>query len=119
MELQETLVAKEKELLLPETRHSTARLKELLSEDFVEIGQNGNKFGLNEVLEKLPREAGWSARISDIEFRMINEYVAQVFYIAIIYGDKDSKGTYSKRSSIWKNESGVWRMIFHQGTKIS
>jgi hypothetical protein len=26
------------------------------------------------------------------------------------------KVSYSMRSSIWKNENGKWRMIFHQGT---
>lgn len=119
MDLRKLLVTKEHELILPETRHSPTRLKELLSDDFVEIGQNGNQFGLNEVLESLPKEQGWSAKISDIEFRMLNEDIAQILYTAIIYGNEVNLGTFSKRSTIWKNESGVWRMVFHQGTKIS
>ncbi len=118
MKLQETLVEKEKELLLSETRYSATRLRELLSENFIEIGQSGNVFGLNEVLDSLPKENGWSAKIYDIEFRVITEDITQIFYTAIIYDSEDNNSTYSKRSSIWKNESGVWKMIFHQGSKI-
>lgn len=103
---------------MPETRHSTARLIELLSERFVEIGQSGNKFGLDEVIRDLPKEQGWSAEISDIEFRMLSDDIAQLLYTAVIRGNGDRPASHSKRSSIWGNESGVWRMLFHQGTKL-
>ena len=118
MDLQDILVAKEKKLLLPETRHSTTKLTELLSEKFVEIGQSGNKFGLDEILRDLPKEQGWSAEISGIEFRMLSDDIAQLLYTAVIRNNRDSDESRSKRSSIWGNESGVWRMLFHQGTRL-
>ena len=119
MKLRDILITKENQLLLPQTRHSTTKLKESLSEDFIEIGASGKKFGLKEVLENLPQEEDWSAKISDIEFRRISETVAQLFYNCVIYHDTSDKGSYSIRSSIWKHESDTWKMIFHQGTKIS
>lgn len=75
MKLIDILITKENQLLLPEARHSTTKLKELLSENFIEIGASGKKFGIKEVLENLPKEKHWSAKISDIEFRMISEMV--------------------------------------------
>lgn len=118
MKLIDILIAKENELLLPETRKSTTKLKELLSENFIEIGSSGKIFALKEVLENLPKEKDWRAKISDISFRMISEDVAQLFYDCVIYHHSDEKGSYSRRSSIWKNESDTWKIIFHQGTRI-
>ncbi|MEM6402804.1 MAG: DUF4440 domain-containing protein [Cyanobacteria bacterium P01_D01_bin.116] len=119
MKLIDILIKKENQLLLPEIRHSTTKLKELLSENFIEIGSSGKKFRLKEVLENLSKEKDWSAKISNIEFRMINEDVAQLFYNCVIYHNLDDKGSYSIRNLIWTNESDTWKMIFHQGTKIS
>ena len=119
MKLRDILINKENQLLLPQTRQSQIKLKELLSESFIEIGSSGKKFGLKEVLENLPKEKDWSAKISNIEFRMINEDVAQLFYNCVIYHNLDDKGSYSIRNSIWTNESDTWKMIFHQGTEIS
>lgn len=51
MKLIDILITKENQLLLPEARHSTTKLKELLSENFIEIGASGKKFGIKEVLE--------------------------------------------------------------------
>ena len=79
MKLRDILINKENQLLLPQTRQSQIKLKELLSESFIEIGSSGKKFGLKEVLENLPKEKDWSAKISNIEFRMITEEVAQLF----------------------------------------
>ncbi|MEO0687131.1 MAG: hypothetical protein AAFY76_19300, partial [Cyanobacteria bacterium J06649_11] len=64
-------------------------------------------------------EKDWNAKISDIEFRMISEDVAQLFYNCLIYHNSDDKGSYSRRTSIWKHESDNWKIVFHQGTKIS
>ena len=119
MKLIDILIKKENQLLLPEIRHSTTKLKELLSENFIEIGSSGKKFRLKEVLENLSKEKDWSAKISNIEFRMINEDVAQLFYNCVIYHNLDDKGSYSIRNLNWTNESDTWKMIFHQGTKIS
>lgn len=119
MKLIDILKNKENELLLPQTRCSTVKLKELISENFIEIGSSGKKFGFQEILKKLPQERNWSAEISDIEFRIVAEDVAQLIYNCVIYSSANDKGRYSRRSSIWKKESNTWKMIFHQGTKVS
>jgi len=118
MKIKEELIAKEKELLLPKTRHSPIKLKELISKDFIEIGSSGRKFGRKEVLKELPREQNFRAEISDIEFRMINAGVAQLIYTAKIYHENNEQFSYSRRNSIWKIESDTWKMVFHQGTKM-
>lgn len=118
MNIEEELIIKEKELLLPETRHSIKKLKELISKEFIEIGSSGRKFGFNEVLEELPNEQNFRVEISDIEFRMIDDDVAQIFYIAKIVCGTENTGNYSRRNSIWRNNSGEWKMVFHQGTRM-
>lgn len=119
MKLYDLLIAKEKGLLTQEIRSSTSKLTSLLSEQFIEIGTRGNRFGLEEVLQSLPRNSEWRAEISDVEFRQIGENVAQFIYTCKIVRDQNDAGSLSKRSSIWRNELDGWKMVFHQGSKIA
>ena len=56
MRLRKKIINLEKALLTFEVRQSAAKLTELLSEDFKEIGASGACFGLAEILEHLPCE---------------------------------------------------------------
>jgi len=118
MALADIIIEKEKALLTLGVRSSVEKLKSLLSNEFKEVGASGAYFGLREVLECLPGDGNWSCKTQDWEFRMLNSEIAQTIHKAfIVHSDKD-EGTYSRRTSIWKNESGEWKMIYHQGTKV-
>ncbi len=118
--LKEIIIAKEKDLLTFEVRSSAKKLKELISDDFKEIGASGAYFGLSEVLERLPTEASWcwSAQTQDWEFRFLSDDIAQTIHRAFIIHNQEDEGVYSRRMSIWRKEKGLWKMYYHQGTKI-
>jgi hypothetical protein len=115
----ELLIKQEKALLTYEVRRSPEQLRSLISDDFREIGASGAYFGLAEVLENLPRSAqNWSAVAQNFECRQLSDHMAQVVFQCVITHNMDSEPVYSLRSSIWRRETGHWKMIFHQGTKV-
>ena len=120
MEHCELLIKNEKALLTDEIRHSPDRLRSLISDDFREIGASGAYLGLADVLEELPLSAeNWSAIAQNFECRKLGDDIMQVIFQCVITHDRNSEPVYSLRSSIWRLEDGQWKMVFHQGTKIS
>ena len=118
MSLAETIIEKENALLTWEVRSSADKLRSLLSVEFREVGASGAYFGLSEVLESLLSEENWSCKTKDWEFRALSDDVVQTIHRAFVVHFEGDKGVYSRRTSIWRNESGEWKMIYHQGTKI-
>ncbi|SDJ88701.1 DUF4440 domain-containing protein [Microbulbifer yueqingensis] len=120
MTLSDEIIAREKSLLSFEVRSSPAKLKELLSEEFKELGASGAYFELEEVLDRLPQEEFWSAKAGEWEFRLLADNVVQVMYKAIVVKGQDeaSSYSYSHRTSIWRIEAGLWKMVYHQGTRV-
>lgn len=120
MENRELLINNEKALLTYEVRRSPERLRVLISDDFREIGASGACFGLAEVLESAPLNTqNWSAVAQNFDCRQLSDYIAQVVFQCIITHDMDSEPVYSLRSSIWRLEGERWKLVFHQGTKVS
>ena len=118
MNLAETIIAKEKSLLTWDVRSSTEKLRSLLSSEFKEVGASGAYFGLAQVLESLPSEEGWCCKTKDWEFRALAKDIVQTIHLAFVAHFEGDEGVYSRRTSIWKNESGEWKMIYHQGTQV-
>lgn len=110
------LIALEQRLLEPQVRASAAQLSELIAPDFIEVGASGHRFGLDEVLTRLPQEQPPQFKNSDFELRLLSDNIAQLCYKAsIIYSESDTR--HSRRTSIWRlNEEQKWQMIYHQGT---
>lgn len=118
MTLAEILIKKEKALLTFDVRSSVEKLKSLLSNEFKEVGASGAYYGLSEVIECLPAEENWSCKTQDWEFRLLSSDIAQTIHRAFIVHFDGDEGVFSRRTSIWKKESGEWKMIYHQGTKV-
>lgn len=119
MELREEIINLEKALLTFEVRQSAAKLTEMLSEDFKEIGSSGACLGLAEILENLPRERDWSATTQDWEFRTLSEDIVQTICNACIKKSGSATEAYSRRTSIWRLEGEFWKMVYHQGTLVA
>jgi hypothetical protein len=119
LELKDQIIEQEKTLLTYEVRHSVEMLKSLLSDEFREIGSSGTFYTLNDILQQLPNEKDLSVKIEDINFRMLSDSIAILTYKAFVLEGPNDRGEHSLRSSIWRNEIGKWKMIFHQGTNIS
>ncbi len=118
MEIEADLIEQEKALLTPEVRSSEARLRSLLSPDFLEIGASGDFFGLDSLLNSLPQETAWSAVAQDFEHRRLSPELVQLFYRAAVSRENGSGTTYSRRTSIWKKDGSGWKMVYHQGTAV-
>ncbi|MDN3650078.1 DUF4440 domain-containing protein [Reinekea marina] len=118
MDLEAQIISLEKSLLTIEVRKSKTELLERIAPGFKEIGASGSYFGLDSILERLPTEQSWSAKVQDFEFRQINPEFCQLVFRAYIKSHEADSGTYSHRSSFWQKFEDGWKVIFHQGTKV-
>jgi hypothetical protein len=111
----------EQRLLQPDVRGSPDVVGDFLDDEFVEFGSSGRVYDKAEIISALAKEQDQepdgqiSAR--DFRLRMLSDEVALITYRT----DRDSRDRRfsSLRSSIWKNQNGRWRMVFHQGTPAS
>jgi len=117
--LKNHLVSLEKQLLIPSVRANIDELKRLISDDFIEVGASGRRFGINDVLVRLPQESSPQFKNYDFELRLLSESLAQLCYGAtIIYNDDEIR--HSRRTSLWRqNQDGLWQICYHQGTPCS
>lgn len=103
----------EMELLDPESRRNAARVTELLSDDFIEFGSSGRVYEKRMLIEMIAKEARARVLIRDFAVKELSGSVALVTYRTV-----GQAGQEARRSSIWVNDSGRWKMVFHQGTRI-
>lgn len=117
MENGELILILEKELLKPEIRKSTEKLRELLSEDFIEYCSSGVIY--NYKIDDTFYKDNVSFELSEFNSKELSKDCILVTYkIDKIY-HKDNVIKSSIRSSIWKLYDGKWKMVFHQGTLIT
>lgn len=112
----ELLYDLEKMLHLYEVRSKKSELIKFLSPTFFEFGSSGKKLTLENVLEILVKEDGSTVIESfNYESKQLSDNVYLIAYISR-HVSKDHSEEFI-RSSIWRNNSGIWQMEFHQGTK--
>ena len=104
----------EEELWREETRFDDQRMREVISEDFIEFGRSGRKYELEDTLsfEKKPIDAVFP--LPNFKARLLSKDVAQVTYnSAVTYS---GVVLFARRSSIWSRINDSWQLRFHQGT---
>ncbi len=115
--LKSILIELEERLFRADVRSSSSELDQLISDDFIEIGASGLRFGKANVLERLPTEVAPEITARDYELRMLGLDCAQLLYKAEVFKIEQLSPVYSHRCSIWRRSvSGQWQMIYHQGT---
>jgi hypothetical protein len=107
------LRASEQSLLDPETRRDPALVSALLSKDFQEFGASGRVWSREQILELLATESYDPPTMEDFKCHCLAEEVVLVTYRTVRKGESAAL-----RSSIWIKEAGVWRIRFHQGTRV-
>jgi hypothetical protein len=112
------LLSLETTLLDPAVRRDRSRVSELLAEDFVEFGSSGRVWTRNRILDLLAIEEYLPPTIEDFECRQISSTAIFATYRAVRVDALTGTRTVTLRSSIWKRETGVWRIHFHQGTRV-
>lgn len=111
------LRACEEALLNPAVRRDRAQVAALLSEDFHEFGASGRVWTRQQVLDLLATEAFLPPVIEDFACSQIAQGVVLATYRTARTDPRTNEHTATLRSSLWREESGKWRLRFHQGTR--
>lgn len=112
-ELADHLQTLEEALLTTVVRQSTERLRELLTDDFFEIGSSGRLLYQDwdqTTLQLDPIEA----ELSEFTLHPLTEGHVLVTYRLV----QPVLNRETRRSSIWVFVDGRWKMRFHQGTVV-
>jgi glyoxylase I family protein len=110
---------REEALLNPAVRRDRAQVEILLDEDFLEFGSSGRVWTRDQIFELLAIETYTPAHIEDFACTLLAPNVALITYRAVRTDGGSGIRSSSLRSSIWTNQSGAWRLRFHQGTRTS
>jgi hypothetical protein len=117
-ELTAQLLPLEESHLLIAVRSDRDRLAAILHESFTEIGSSGRTYTRADILDSLPNEPPAQRTLEGFQARQLSFDIALTTYTTC-RTDPTTKQTHrARRSSIWKHESGQWRLFFHQGTPI-
>lgn len=105
----------ERLLLEDEVRHSIRHLERLLHDDFREFGSSGRVYDKSMMIDMMMREdRGGQPDVVIREFRVTSVVPDATL---VTYRTVGASGQV-RRSSIWVQQEGRWRLIFHQGTKL-
>lgn len=110
--LENHLRALEEDLLQPDVRKS-ARVAELLADEFIEFGSSGRTFDKRKIIATLLDETPVQVTLSEFRLQLLADNIALVTYRTHRH---TAPPVFALRSSIWKLANGQWRVIFHQGT---
>jgi hypothetical protein len=91
-------------------------LSRLLADECVEFGASGLRYNKQQILGaiKSRRRGEGDVMLSEFEVDDLGPGVVLVTYRALRLANLTP--VCSWRSSIWRNEDGQWRLVFHQGT---
>jgi ribonuclease HI len=113
------LIAGERALVDPAVRRDRAKVGALLAEDFVEFGSSGQVWNRQTILDLLEGENEFTApALEEMRCEPIGPDAALVTYKTV---GPENAGARNRtlRSSIWVRKAGLWKVRFHQGTKVA
>ncbi len=115
-QIKDLILKLENKLLLSEVRGSAQRLGEILSPGFFEFGSSGTVYQFNEgdTFPGFPPHI----RVEIIDFCItpLAQSCVLATYTCVKHNEQSGEIGRSLRSSVWRETSGVWKIIFHQGT---
>jgi hypothetical protein len=115
-DLAEHIRTLEEKMLESSFRKSSREFAELLTDDFVEFGSSGRVFDKAAILRELSEESPAELSLRDFAAARLAEGVVQATYVSM---RETPEGVIeSLRCSIWVLRGGVWKIRFHQGTRI-
>jgi hypothetical protein len=107
-------VTGELRLLDRAVRRSPEQVAALLHRDFVEFGASGRRWDAASVLAVM---SGADADEPPIEVTELSAVVLAPGVVHVTYVSNAS-GRVARRSSLWRESEGEWRLWFHQGTLV-
>jgi hypothetical protein len=113
---QEELLALERALLEPETRHNPGWLDRTLAPDMIEFGRSGRRYDKDAIIAALVAETPSPVPRFELIADAVAELAPDVALVTYRLEPLVETEQASLRSSIWRREDGRWRLVFHQGT---
>ncbi|MDP4549794.1 DUF4440 domain-containing protein [Alkalihalobacillus macyae] len=111
LEFKKRILDLELQLLKPRIRQSPTEIDKLLAEEFFEFGSSGA------VWSKEDSVGGQGLSVRDMTLTNFEINLLAEGVVLATYHVKDlTRNQNTLRSSIWKLDSGHWKMFFHQGT---
>lgn len=101
-------------LLDPRVRADRDQVDRLLHDEFLEFGSTGRVYNRRVLLDMLEDEQPSAVVIRDFAVRQLSGDTALVTYRTVGQGGQEAR-----RSSVWVLQDDSWKMVFHQGTRIS
>lgn len=95
----------------PEVRVSSAKLGEVLDDEFYEFGSSGGIIVRSEYDGEHPLDPD-EMEISDFRMHHLGEEAVLTTYRI----ENKTTGRNTNRSSVWKKRADGWKLFFHQGT---
>lgn len=109
------VIERETALLTPEVRGSADQLEALLDPDFEEIGKSGRLWTRGPMIAALVEDADpprHSLNVSEMSGRTVGPGLVLLTYVTEVEGRR------VRRSSLWRQSTKGWRVLYHQGTPI-
>lgn len=89
-------------------RASAAALERIVADEFVEFGSSGRTYTKREVIDQMLAHPNVTVSLLDFRVVALSPDVALATY----------RTAGSLRSSLWRRDRDLWRIVFHQGTPI-
>ena len=112
------LIQQETALHQYEVRQSKSKISSLLHPDFLEVGESGNSYNYQSIIEMMEHEKPSKEYIhsQDFECIQLETSVQLLLYKSALVDEFREATNFSKRSSIWLFTGTQWQMKYHQGT---
>ena len=117
-ELRNTIYELEQKLQKHEVRKSVDILDEIISDELIEVTSKGTLSTKNDCLINLPAAPEIHFEMTDFSARLLAPDLVQTFFKTKKTIVDTNESSISIRNTIWKNENGKWKMVFHQGTPL-
>lgn len=102
----------ERELQTAECRRNSVRVRELLADDFTEVGALGEVWDRPSLLKLLEQGA------DDVDVIDVHNLTGRVLdngYVLTLW-DSHRSGRRARRSSVWRRSPTGWQLVHHQST---
>jgi hypothetical protein len=109
----------EEKLLAPEIRGSREELEKLISPEFIEYGSSGKIYNYLATLTSLISNSKNKFKYSFVNFKTRRLSDDAILALYILETEQNHRIAITNRSSLWCWENGAWRIIFHQGTRVT
>lgn len=113
--MSDTVLRADLTLLDPVIRTDRAALERWLDPDFTEIGQSGRLWTRDEIIDDLLTTDQSPYAASGLSEPHVRELAPDCYLLTYVAQVGKCR---SRRSSIWRNRDGQWRMVFNQGTPL-